>query len=347
MSTVDVIVPCYKYGHFLRECVESILSQSHRDLRVLIINDASPDNTHEVAQELLHRDSRIQYRRHPVNHGHIATFNEGLEWASGEYALLISADDMLTPGSLARTVQLMDAHPEVVLTYGEAIMDGDWGWATPTPRLKDVETWESSIIPGAEFIRASCEQGTTALWSPTVVVRTDVQHRLGGFLTELPHSADTEIWLRFAARGSIGYINAPQAYYRRHTTNMSRGYPHYIGLNEHLKAIASFLDREAQYLPNVDELRELTKRRNGERALWWAYPAFENRELEACKGLLELAVATDPRIRNWKAYRRFRWKLLLGSRAWSMIQPIVDLAKARAMAADRPRPALEASAPGQ
>ena len=45
MSSVDVIVPCYRYAHFLRECVESILSQSIGNVRVLIIDDASPDKT--------------------------------------------------------------------------------------------------------------------------------------------------------------------------------------------------------------------------------------------------------------------------------------------------------------
>ena len=61
MSRVDVIVPCYRYAHFLRECVESILSQPLTDVRVLIIDDASPDHTPEVAAELATRDKRVEY----------------------------------------------------------------------------------------------------------------------------------------------------------------------------------------------------------------------------------------------------------------------------------------------
>jgi glycosyltransferase involved in cell wall biosynthesis len=53
MSSVDVIVPCYRYGHFLKECVESVLAQSVQNVRVLIIDDASPDNTAEVAADLV------------------------------------------------------------------------------------------------------------------------------------------------------------------------------------------------------------------------------------------------------------------------------------------------------
>ena len=54
-SSVDVIVPCYRYGHFLRMCVESVLAQSYSPVRVLIIDDASPDNSGEIAQCLLKR----------------------------------------------------------------------------------------------------------------------------------------------------------------------------------------------------------------------------------------------------------------------------------------------------
>src|SRR4051794_33278755 len=120
MSRVDVIVPCYKYAHFLRECVESVLNQPV-DVRVLILDDASPDDTPGVAAGLIARDRRVEYRRHEVNRGHIATYNEGIDWASGEYMLLLSADDLVTPGAFGRAVRLMDEHRDVGLTYGRAI----------------------------------------------------------------------------------------------------------------------------------------------------------------------------------------------------------------------------------
>src|SRR5690348_14683949 len=112
VSTVDVIVPSYRYGRFLRQCVESVLTQSVRNVRVLIIDDASPDNTSEVAAGLASEDGRVEWRRHTANIGHIATYNEGIEWVSARYTLLLSADDYLLPGALERAVNLMDAHPE-------------------------------------------------------------------------------------------------------------------------------------------------------------------------------------------------------------------------------------------
>src|SRR5580765_4204220 len=95
VSRVDVIIPCYKYARYLAACVDSVVSQDGVDVRALVIDDASPDDTPSVAARLTAQDPRVEYRRHTANRGHIATYNEGLEWASGDYVLLLSADDLL------------------------------------------------------------------------------------------------------------------------------------------------------------------------------------------------------------------------------------------------------------
>jgi cellulose synthase/poly-beta-1,6-N-acetylglucosamine synthase-like glycosyltransferase len=99
MSAVDLVVPCYNYARFLSRCISSILSQADVDVRVLIIDDTSSDDTPEVGLRLAAMDSRVKFRRHEQNRGHIATYNEGLlEWATAKYSMLISADDLLAPG---------------------------------------------------------------------------------------------------------------------------------------------------------------------------------------------------------------------------------------------------------
>jgi glycosyltransferase involved in cell wall biosynthesis len=114
MSGVDVVVPCYNYARFLPRCVSSILDQQDVNVRVLIIDDASSDDTPQVGQRLAELDPRVEFRRHDVNCGHIATYNEGLlGWASAKYSLLLSADDMLAPAALARATRLMDRHGDV------------------------------------------------------------------------------------------------------------------------------------------------------------------------------------------------------------------------------------------
>jgi len=94
VSSVDMAVSCYRYGHFLRKCVESVLNQSDVSIRLPIIDDASPNNTREVATALAREDSRVSVIYHSTNKGHISTYNEGVEWASSDYMLLLIAKSM-------------------------------------------------------------------------------------------------------------------------------------------------------------------------------------------------------------------------------------------------------------
>ncbi len=119
--TVSVVVPCYRYGHYLPGAVRSVLDQTDVDAEVLIVDDASPDDSGEVAEALAAADPRIRVLRHAENKGHIATYNDGLEAVDGEYVVLLSADDLLPPGSLGRATALMEANPSVGMVYGHPL----------------------------------------------------------------------------------------------------------------------------------------------------------------------------------------------------------------------------------
>src|ERR1700677_4670597 len=193
MSSVDVVVPCYNYAHYLQSCVDSVLSQRDVAVRVLIIDDASLDNTQAVAEQLTAADRRVSYIRNEVNLGLIRTANKGLmEWASAPYSLLLSADDALTPGSLARSTHVLENYPEVGLAYGMARIVGD---DNDTGQLEDCLAPTYQIISGSRFLYRSCECGNPAA-SPSVIVRTSLQHRLGGYCAHLPHTSDMEMWMR-------------------------------------------------------------------------------------------------------------------------------------------------------
>lgn len=216
LPTVSVIVPCYNYGHFLTGCIESILSQEGVEVDVLIIDDASPDGSGEVANALAERDSRIAVIRHEVNCGHIATYNEGLSQIKGDYVVLLSADDLLTEGALARATAVMEAHPSVGLVYGHPLVFS--GVDVPKPTLH-VRGW--SVWSGSEWIAAQCRRGLSCIYSPEAVVRTCVQKAVGGYSAELPHTCDLEMWLRIAAVSDVARVNGPdQALRRVHGASM-------------------------------------------------------------------------------------------------------------------------------
>jgi Glycosyl transferase family 2 len=329
MSRVDVIIPCYKYGHFLRSCVESVLSQEGVDARVLIIDDASPDHTAEVATEFVRRDRRVEFRRHVVNQGHCATYNEGLLWATGDYTLLLSADDLLTPGALLRASRLMDAHPDVGFTYGRVLtFETDEPLPQPSTISGDCP-WQ--IMSGAAWLEAVCQQGANSVASPEVTVRTRVQRELGGYRKELPHSGDMEMWLRFAAHASVGILNATQAYYRMHQDNMHHAYRGVAEFQQERAAFACLFREYGKRIPNADALQRRAYASLSRRAFRRAADCFERGETDACRQFLELAVDLYPQIRLERPWLKLGVKRLMGATLWRSLAPHIRRVLGRQM----------------
>lgn len=215
--SVSVVVPSYNYGRFLRDCVESLLAQEGVDLDVLIMDDGSTDDTLDVAQRLIDGDPRVRVLSQE-NRGMIPTINDGLWRADGQYAVKIDADDMLTPGSLRRSLALLEAHPTVDFVYGRALTFTE----NPAPRPRSRQSgW--SVWAGPEWLSTRCRRAQNCIFQPEVVMRTSALHRAGPYRADLPHTSDFEMWLRLAATGDVGRVNGPhQAWMRQHASSMQR-----------------------------------------------------------------------------------------------------------------------------
>jgi glycosyltransferase involved in cell wall biosynthesis len=322
MSSIDVIVPCYRYGRFLKECLESVLTQDTRNVRVLIIDDASPDNTAEIAADLANRDSRVTSLRHTKNHGHIATYNEGIEWAAADYLLLLSADDYLLPGALDRGITLLERYSEASFTFGNAVEMDEYGIRTFTNNIHFRNG--SHIYSGDEFIRNS--GGGNLVTTATAIVRTSLQKRVGGYRAELPHSGDMEMWLRLAACGSVGYIPTPQAVYRRHANNMSLAYRadgFLPDMSQRKAALDSFFRANYNILPNAALLRQEAYLNLSRATLGLASSAFDQGEIKIAERLRELALLMCPLVRRSTSWAKLACRERLGYETWLTLQPIV------------------------
>ena len=316
MSTVSVVIPCYNYGHFLEEAVASVLDhQPGVDVRALIIDDASPDGSAEEARRIAARDPRVEVIVHEVNRGNIGTFNHGLmEWADGDYCMLMSADDRLTPGALRRAVDLLDAHPGAAFVYGRALWVED-GAEDPTPRTT-VKGW--SVWPGDWWLRQIFRQGENPITSPEVVMRTSVLHRVGAFDPTLPYAADMELWLRLAANGEVGFVRGvDQAFYRLHTTNMRKGFNQLLDLRERLAVYDTVLDRYGEQLGDAEELSRAARRKLGREALWTAGRASMRGEADRTHvdELVAFAVDCAPEVEGLALHRALTADARLGPRS--------------------------------
>ncbi|MDQ0636127.1 glycosyltransferase involved in cell wall biosynthesis [Arthrobacter pascens] len=322
-ASVTVVIPCYNYGKYLPQVVNSVLSQERVDVRIIIVDDASPDGSAKVATAIADTDARISVVAHAENEGHIGTYNDGLARIETTYAVLLSADDLLAPHALARATDLMAAHPAVGMVYGRPV---DFNDAEGSPSLssKDRSTW--TVWRGSEWLHLASYRGRCFILSPEVVMRTEAMREVGYYNPELPHSGDLEYWLRLASRWDIGYIHGPpQAFYRVHESNM-----HLLSyssmatdLSHRLKAFLAFC--------STYELRDDTDGRAilrlARRALAREALLLAQRELdtggsqETAIQLASTATEADRKAKRNSRYRKYRRRL---SRAEAGSQPNVQ-----------------------
>jgi hypothetical protein len=324
VSRVSVVVPCYNYGRFLRQCVGSVLSQSGVDVSVLVIDDASPDGSAQIALELGREDPRVRVICHDRNRGHIATYNEGIAQADGDYVLLLSADDHLVPGSLARAAGVMDATPDVGLVYGAAVPHtGQGPYDGPLSASEELR-----VVPGRAWIAERCRQMDNPVPTPTAMVRTSLQHEVGGYREDSPYAGDLEMWLRLAAHAGVAELAADQAIYRQHGDNMSVEWTAALkGTFEHsLRAYETVLTTYAAAIPAAEELRKLARREAARRALRMATNRYCRGSYET--GIVQWLEAYAQEVHP--AYRRLPewWGLQIckraGPRGAAHIGPAVD-----------------------
>jgi glycosyltransferase involved in cell wall biosynthesis len=322
MTTVDVVVPCYNYARYLRGCVKSVLEQSGVDVRVLVIDDASLDDTPEVGRELSMIYPNVEFHRHEVNKGHISTYNEGLlEWSTSEYTVLLSADDMLAPGSLRRAVQIMDGDKTIGMVYGAAV---HFHQETELPSVQErkfgVNRWS-----GNEWLQGRCRSGKNVITSPEVVVRGQIQRSVGGYRAELPHAGDLEMWLRIAAVSNVAYVRrVPQAFYRVHAKSMmrTRYQGSLIDLRQRQEVFRQFFGHHRADVEGSDLLYAEAMRSLAREALWDACRAYDRNDVEASQAaeLEEFALQTCPSARSLSEYSALRRRRQLGPAICSRTQ---------------------------
>lgn len=116
---VSVIIPTYGGAAHLGEAIQSVLDQTWADFELIVVNDASPDNTDEVMAQF--EDPRIRYIRHETNRGVANARKTGVMASEGEIIAHLDQDDFFHPDKLRLHVEFLDRHPQIGFTYNSRI----------------------------------------------------------------------------------------------------------------------------------------------------------------------------------------------------------------------------------
>ncbi|GAA2723954.1 glycosyltransferase family 2 protein [Cellulomonas aerilata] len=298
-ATVSVVIPCHNYARYLPEAVTSALDQQDVVVEVIVVDDASTDDSLAVARRLAGADPRVSVVAHAVNRGPVGTFNDGLARASGEFLVRLDADDLLTPGSLARSVAVARTFPSVGLVYGHPLHFSD---TRPTARLRP-RRW--TVWPGRQWLWDRCLDGYNVITSPEVLMRMSVVAEVGG-QRPLAHTHDMEMWLRVAAFSDVAHVGGcDQAWHRDHPASLSaRVVDDATDFGERVAAFDELAAGVAAQLPEMAQMRAAAQQalvRQALRACRYEV-ARGNRDPVRVRRLMAQALELDPHLATTAAW---------------------------------------------
>jgi len=211
MTMISIIILTYNRAGFISEAIESALEQSFPDWELIVIDDASEDNTREIVEEYIVRDSRIKYFRNDEHLRISKSRNKALSLALGEYVAVLDSDDVWSDrDKLKKQYGFLEGNKDYVLIGGGVIVIDEYG--KEIRRYFNRESDENirgKILFQNQFAHSS------------VMFKRDAALKAGGYDENLNIGEDYDLWLKLGTLGKMANIKEYLLKYRAHGSNIT------------------------------------------------------------------------------------------------------------------------------
>ena len=201
LPLVTVITPAYNQGIFLRDTIESVLSQDYPNIELFVLNDGSTDDTEKILQEYT---GRIRWETQK-NMGQTPTINKGWSLTTGEIITWLNSDDTYLPGAVKAGVDYLLSHPETGIVFADSVFTEADG--THLERTRP--------LPPFNYLNfvTKCENPIS---QPSSFIRREVVKKAGELDPSFYYFMDWDFWLRAGLYFKIDYIPELWSTYRLH-----------------------------------------------------------------------------------------------------------------------------------
>lgn len=208
MDAVTVVIPTRNRRDLLAVTLTSVIRQRDVDMRVIVVDDASTDDSRGVVERM--SDARVTVVRQPVQQGVSRARNLGVDRATTTWVAFCDDDDVWSANKLGRQVETLRSTRR------------DWAYAGCVAITSaGVALQGTPPLPPEAMREALCRYNAMPAGASNVIARTEVVRRLGGFDPALTHLPDWDLWLRLARHGLPACVDEPLVGYRIHGGNAS------------------------------------------------------------------------------------------------------------------------------
>lgn len=203
---VSIIIPCYNQEKYISDAIDSALNQTYKNVEIVIINDASTDNSRQIISEFAQKYKNIIFLNNEKNKGVVYSRNTAIEASSGSYILPLDGDDKIEPTYIEKAIKILKNNSNIGMVYCNVDRFG-----TKTKKWKNTKFEESTFLFGEHAIICGA------------LFRKEDFNRFGKYKERMIYGyEDWDLWLTFYENGLKPYKIPEVLYHYRLTKNESR-----------------------------------------------------------------------------------------------------------------------------
>lgn len=230
--SVSICIPAFNAADWIAEALDSALSQSYADLEILVVDDASADQTLDVVRR--RDDPRLRIEHGEPRVGAVANHNRCVALSRGRFVKFLHQDDLLYPECVERMVEIFEAHPDVGLVFSprDIVLEDPSdpravAWKDRYGTLHGELGPLEAVNPGDRLLQRYLPHLSDAIFNnwigepSAVMVRRAALERVGLFNLKMVQAWDVEMWLRIMAAFDVGFVGEHLSAFRHHSRALS------------------------------------------------------------------------------------------------------------------------------
>lgn len=212
-ALVSICIPVYNGEKTIYDTVQAVLNQSYECMEILVIDNCSTDKTREIIRSI--DDPRLKLICNKENVGMVGNWNKCLEYSTGDYAMIVCADDIITEDCVKKKAKVLEKYKDVAVVFSASsiIDDNSEVIASRHPFHKNM------IFDGKTFTRYSFRRHNIFGEPSNVMFKMSDARKTGEFSDKLFYAPDWEYWMRLAKNGNVAYIDNELYKYRVSISN--------------------------------------------------------------------------------------------------------------------------------
>ncbi|GAA0890410.1 hypothetical protein GCM10009122_00880 [Fulvivirga kasyanovii] len=253
---VSIICLCYNQQRFVKEAILSAFEQTYENIELIVVDDASVDNSRQIINQMVEKHPEIKYFPLPENLGHCAAFNEGLEKAGGEYIIDLAADDILYPERVEEGVKAFQSGGNtcgVNFSNAERVDESGRHISFHYP----IDELGNSVVPVPEGDVFEEVIRRYFICSPTVMFRKDIIDAMGGYDASLAYE-DFDLWVRTSR--NYNYVYTDKVLMKKRVVSGSAGQKQFKVRSAYLHSTFKVCEKISKMIRNNSEKKALKKR---------------------------------------------------------------------------------------